>query len=667
MASNVEKLVVSLSADIRQYQRALDRANGVTAKRASAIEKRLRAMNRNIDRMGRAAFTPLTAAATAALAPILSVAGAISGAKAALSDFDRIGKQAKAGGLDAETFQEYAYAAELGGVATDQFSQALNTFAKNTGTAAIGKGELVEKLRQLNPELLKNLQLAQNQEQRFRLVADAISKESDAARRAAIASAAFGDAGVKMVEMLKNGSAALDDTAAKARDLGLVVDRDLIARSEELNDQFSTATSIIDKQFKQALVDLAPVLIGAANLAGDVASAVRGIVDAMRDLETRSARGLQDQLAALGKERLDVERAIGEERERQDNAANRRVHKNIGTIIDGHKQRLAAIAAEEAKILSILDARDKRAGADTTLPTITARGEPPVSSERGSSRNAAAEAALREAEAVKRLIADLQAERAEIGMSNIEKRISQTLRQAGVAAASAEGQAIAGLIRQIETETAAVEANNAAQEQRKQAIESLFGMGGDALMSIVDGSAKAEDAVKKLAIQLALAAAQAALLGSGPLAGIFSGGGFVGGISGTAMSAVMGGAGGLYDKGGYTGPGGKYQPAGVVHKGEYVFSKAAVDRIGVGNLEAMHRNLKGYAEGGFVAPSVPKLKSNTANAGATYAPTYSIDARGSSNPQETEQLVTAALREYDRGNYQRWLSASAEARKRNAV
>jgi hypothetical protein len=39
--------------------------------------------------------------------------------------------------------------------------------------------------------------------------------------------------------------------------------------------------------------------------------------------------------------------------------------------------------------------------------------------------------------------------------------------------------------------------------------------------------------------------------------------------------------------GGYTGPGGKYQPAGVVHKGEYIFDQASTNRIGVANLEAL--------------------------------------------------------------------------------
>ena len=49
--------------------------------------------------------------------------------------------------------------------------------------------------------------------------------------------------------------------------------------------------------------------------------------------------------------------------------------------------------------------------------------------------------------------------------------------------------------------------------------------------------------------------------------------------------------------GGFTGSGGKYEPAGVVHRGEFVFTKEATSRIGVGNL---YRMMKGYASGGLV-------------------------------------------------------------------
>ncbi|TPL06732.1 phage tail tape-measure protein [Mesorhizobium sp. B2-4-11] len=64
-----------------------------------------------------------------------------------------------------------------------------------------------------------------------------------------------------------------------------------------------------------------------------------------------------------------------------------------------------------------------------------------------------------------------------------------------------------------------------------------------------------------------------------------------------------------FASGGFTGAGGKYEPAGVVHKGEYVFSAAATRAIGVGNLDRAHSRAKGFAQGGYVDHSSPVLFS----------------------------------------------------------
>jgi tape measure domain-containing protein len=53
-----------------------------------------------------------------------------------------------------------------------------------------------------------------------------------------------------------------------------------------------------------------------------------------------------------------------------------------------------------------------------------------------------------------------------------------------------------------------------------------------------------------------------------------------------------------FSEGGYTGAGAKYQPAGIVHAGEYVFTKEQTARLGVGRLAAIANN--GYAKGGLV-------------------------------------------------------------------
>lgn len=77
------------------------------------------------------------------------------------------------------------------------------------------------------------------------------------------------------------------------------------------------------------------------------------------------------------------------------------------------------------------------------------------------------------------------------------------------------------------------------------------------------------------------------------------------------MSGFMGGAGSIpfgqmFATGGYTGDGGKYQPAGIVHRGEYVITKEATARLGRGYLDYLNYGKRGFANGGGVAvPNVP--------------------------------------------------------------
>lgn len=58
--------------------------------------------------------------------------------------------------------------------------------------------------------------------------------------------------------------------------------------------------------------------------------------------------------------------------------------------------------------------------------------------------------------------------------------------------------------------------------------------------------------------------------------------------------------------GGYTGDGGKYEPAGIVHKGEYVIEAERVKRLGVPFLNALGNSTEGYA---------PALRVASPNAG----------------------------------------------------
>ena len=105
-----------------------------------------------------------------------------------------------------------------------------------------------------------------------------------------------------------------------------------------------------------------------------------------------------------------------------------------------------------------------------------------------------------------------------------------------------------------------------------------------------------------------------------------------------AVSSMFGGAGGMsgggavtssgalffhgglvgFDEGGFTGIGGKYQPAGLVHKGEYVMTKEATSLLGVDFLNYLNYQTKakpkgfsvGGAVGGGSSYAAPLMTSN---------------------------------------------------------
>lgn len=86
-------------------------------------------------------------------------------------------------------------------------------------------------------------------------------------------------------------------------------------------------------------------------------------------------------------------------------------------------------------------------------------------------------------------------------------------------------------------------------------------------------------------------------------------GGLARGLGIETSRMIRPGGGRSFATGGYTGAGGKYEPAGVVHRGEYVLRKDQVNqRTGLPFADALGRLQKGlpgrsgYAGGGYVAP-----------------------------------------------------------------
>lgn len=136
----------------------------------------------------------------------------------------------------------------------------------------------------------------------------------------------------------------------------------------------------------------------------------------------------------------------------------------------------------------------------------------------------------------------------------------------------------------------AEDANNAYGNVQQIASEALNGLTNQLANFIATGKANFKDfstAIIKMIIQMITK-----MVVFNALSGLMGGQTWT---IGSLLKNIGGFAGG-----GYTGDGGKYEPAGIVHKGEFVMTKEATQRIGVGNL---YRMMRGYANGGVVGSS----------------------------------------------------------------
>lgn len=93
---------------------------------------------------------------------------------------------------------------------------------------------------------------------------------------------------------------------------------------------------------------------------------------------------------------------------------------------------------------------------------------------------------------------------------------------------------------------------------------------------------------------------------------------------------------GWFATGGYTGDGGKYEPAGTVHKGEFVMTKEATKRIGVDNL---YRMMRGYANGGMVGGTSSGGGGSAIMAGGVTIGSIPVSINNGSDPKGMEQGV----------------------------
>ncbi len=268
-----------------------------------AANPALRAMSRLSNEVGDAAQglagrtgaagVALGAFGTAGLA-VAAVLGAIVVAlgqtRAALTFADELQDSAAKINIGVEGLQEWRFAAvEAGGAAQDA-DAAIDGFQKKLGEAMAG-GRAAKWFERLGFGG-DDLKAFKSTEDALAATIERISALGTEAERAAVSDKlGLGS----MIPLIRQGSDAIDDMRQRARDLGVVMDESMVQRGADAQREMEELSEIIDRQLKQAFIDLAPVLIESMKFVAQLADAIRDTAEAWKSLDDRSTAGLRDE------------------------------------------------------------------------------------------------------------------------------------------------------------------------------------------------------------------------------------------------------------------------------------------------------------------------------------------------------------------------------------
>jgi ribosomal protein L12E/L44/L45/RPP1/RPP2 len=581
--------------------------------------------------------------------------------KQGLESADKLAKMSEATGIGVDQLSRYAYAGDLAGVSSDNLGKSLQKLSESMVAVANGSATPAA-------EAFKAIGVAvQNADGTLRPMSDVLGDVAakfagykDGAAKAALAQAIFGDGGAAMIPLLNKGRDGLAEAGAEAEKFGLVLSdsekNNVLSFNEslkkmdaiksglaqtiaaKLSPAFSTiAAAMLTVKGNSSLLNVAiDIVSGSLKYVATVgltvittferitatfgafAQVAKLIISGNFVEAWNVVKGSVNDTAAaytkLGKTAKDMWNgaSIGAVKAADDTEkaaapilkAAEAMRSPLQLFLDTSAKRTAAVeaealtvgksTAEQAKLRLELEAQ---AIATTKGIAVT----PQLAAAIALAGNAAALAAQKLAGAQL-----TQASLAPWQERNVLLKQYNDLLNAGVI--STETFNAATMKVQFPSFSAAARQATDFQMSVDALSTSMVNGLASALAQVYTGTKSAGEAFAAFSLQIITQLVEmiikALLFKAIMLAIGFAGGGPVMGGTGFSLS----GTGGLYDDGGYTGAGGKYQPAGIVHKGEVVFSQADVAAWGgVGNVEALrlNRQMPSYAGGGPVGRVSP--------------------------------------------------------------
>lgn len=305
MAITVAELQVEFDAETKQFktdvkglEKRLKTFEGKAQKSGNRAAKGFENFRASLQKIG-----PLVAGITAVLGPAFLVAGT----RNALAFGDAVQQTADKVGFSVEALQELRFASDQVGITQQTLDLGLQRFSRRIAEAAQGQGEAKKTLEELNIELRDNQGLLRDSDDILNDVADALARTATDGDRLRIAFKLFDSEGAGLVNILKDGSGALQDFRDQARDLGIVIDRDAIARMSKLNSELSIADQIMSTTLKESMLELAPVVVGLFEDFGTFGQNIAFLIARFREAEGLTTNQLRARSVELSTELAELQ------------------------------------------------------------------------------------------------------------------------------------------------------------------------------------------------------------------------------------------------------------------------------------------------------------------------------------------------------------------------
>jgi hypothetical protein len=293
---DLEKLIVKLDADLRSYERALAKAQGVTTTQMRKVEKQAEASATRVE----SAFSSISktfAKGLIAAATVETVRRAGEAIIDVVESTARLGDVADRVGITTDQLQALSVAAVQADVDFEDLAKGLLKFTKEAGNARRGQGDLAKQL------VANGRQFTGNTFQDLKTLADLVSNTANEQDAATLSSLAFGKSFEGWTEILAQGGQGLDDLVVKLNETGAAIDSNLVKKVQKTEDFWAGVFHDMGVTVKNGTLQ--------ALLA--TGEAVRGISEAVSDL----GHGLLGLLTGAGRARAgasdDVRNLIGGE------------------------------------------------------------------------------------------------------------------------------------------------------------------------------------------------------------------------------------------------------------------------------------------------------------------------------------------------------------------